>query len=250
MRLQLLGSGGYVPTDRRETACAILRGENEAMLIDAGTGARRLLGERELLQGLDRLHVVLTHFHLDHTVGLFYLAAVDVPLEIWGAGEALEGVSTAELVRRLLGSPFAPPSFADEFSVRELGVGEETIGGFSVQTRIQRRHANATLGLRIDDSLVWCTDTAYDPENVAFARHARLLCHEAFHAAERTDDPGHTAAGEAAELAAAAGVKQLILIHIHPGLRDDDALLAFAQERFPASQVAGDGQTVDVERSS
>jgi glyoxylase-like metal-dependent hydrolase (beta-lactamase superfamily II) len=88
-----------------------VRNERGALLIDAGTGASRLLAEPELLDGVDRLHVVLTHFHLDHVAGLFYLAALEVPFEVWGAGEALEGTSTAELVRRLLESPFAPPGF-------------------------------------------------------------------------------------------------------------------------------------------
>jgi ribonuclease BN (tRNA processing enzyme) len=242
MRLQLLGSGGFVPTDRRETACALVRDGDDALLIDAGTGARRLLDEPGLLRGVDRLSVLLTHFHLDHVVGLFYLAALEVPLEIWGAGEALEDSPTAELVRRLLSSPFAPPSFVERFTaVHELELGETEIGRFAVRARVQRRHANPTLALRIGDDLAWCTDTAYDVANAEFAGAARLLCHEAFYAADRADDTGHTAAGEAGRLAAAAGVERLLLIHINPELADDDALLAFARNRFAAAEVGVDG---------
>jgi ribonuclease BN (tRNA processing enzyme) len=251
MRLQLLGSGGFVPTDRRETASALLRRDNDALLIDAGTGAGRLWSERELVQGVERLHVVLTHFHLDHTVGLFYLAGLGIPLEVWGGGEVLEGVPTDELVRRLMGSPFAPPGFVEDFaSVRELGVGETDVGGFRIQTRIQPFHGNRTLALRVEDAVAWCTDTAYDEENVAFAQGVELLCHEAFHAAERTDDRGHTAAGEAARLAAAANVARLILIHVNPELDDDEALLAFARPHFAATEVGVDGRSVELERSA
>jgi ribonuclease BN (tRNA processing enzyme) len=249
MRLRLLGSGGFVPTDRRETACALLRHENEALLIDAGTGARRLWSEPELLDGIERLDVVLTHFHLDHTVGLFYLAGLEVPLEVWGGGEVLESIPTADLVRTLVGSPFAPPSFADELPpVRELAVGTTQIGAFEVQARVQPRHANRTLALRVGDALAWCTDTAYDEENVAFAHGVELLCHEAFDAGDHTDGPGHTASGEAARLAEAAAAERLVLIHVNPELDDDEALLAFARPRFAASEVATDRLTVDLER--
>ena len=100
-------------------------------------------------------------------------------------------------------------------------------------------HGNPTLALRLDDALAWCTDTAYDEENVAFVRGVDVLAHEAFHAADSTDDAGHTAAGEAARLAAEAGVGRLVLIHVNPdgGEDSDEALLSFAQPQFEATVV-------------
>ena len=245
MDLRVLGSGGFVPTDRRETACALLRNGSEALCIDAGSGARRLLSEPSLLEGIERLHVVLTHFHLDHILGLFVMPALEAPVEIWAAGQALEQTANTDLMGRLLGPPFAPPSFLSGFAkVHELDVGESRVGPFDVRTRIQRRHSNPTLALRFADDLVWCTDTAYDEENVEFAAGARLLCHEAFHAAERTDDPGHTASGEAARLAAGAGVERLLLIHVNPELDDEEPLLGHARSAFGATEVARDGLAV------
>jgi ribonuclease Z len=204
-----------------------------------------LLNEPELLDGVRRLDVVLTHFHLDHLIGLFYVADLEQPPDVWGAGEALEGIATAKLVDRLLDSPLAPPSFRDRLAVHELEIGGSEIGAFSVRTRIQHLHVNSTLALRIDDAIVWCTDTAYDPESADFIRGARVFCHEAFYAAEHTDDSGHTAAGEAARLAAAAEVERLVLIHIHPDLHDDEALLSFARTHFAETVVGVDGLEVD-----
>ncbi len=245
MELRVLGSGGFVPTDRRETACALLRNGSEALCIDAGSGARRLLSEPSLLEGIERLHVVLTHFHLDHILGLFFFPALHAPVEIWAPGEALERTASTDLMGRLLGPPFAPPSFLTGVAtVHELGVGEARVGPFDVRTRIQRLHSNPTLALRFADDLVWCTDTAYDEENVEFAAGARLLAHEAFHAAARTDDPGHTASGEAARLAAAAGVERLLLIHVNPEHDDEGPLLSHARPAFGATEVARDGLAV------
>jgi ribonuclease BN (tRNA processing enzyme) len=242
VEVRLLGSGGFVPTDRRETACALIRNGSEALCIDAGSGARRLLTEPDLLDGVERLHVVLTHFHLDHTLGLFFLPALEPEVEVWAAGEALEQTANTELMNRLLSPPFAPRSFVSGFAaVHELAVGAGRVGPFDVVTRVQTRHANPTLALRFSDELVWCTDTAYDAENADFARGARLLFHEAFHAAERTDDTGHTASGEAARIAAAAGVDRLVLMHVNPERDDEDALLAYARPAFAATEVARDG---------
>ena len=109
-----------------------------------------------------------------------------------------------------------------------------------MRTRIQRRHSSPTLALRFADDLVWCTDTAFDEENAEFARGVRLLCHEAFYPSERTDDPGHTASGEAARIAAAAGAERLLLIHVNPALDREDEMLAFARPAFPATEVARD----------
>lgn len=243
MEITLLGSGGFAPSDRRETACALLRKDGEALLLDAGTGARRLLTDRGLLAGVDRLHVVLTHFHLDHLIGLFFLAGVDVPVDVWGAGEALEGPPTIALVERLLGSPFAPPSFLARLGgVHELNVDDATdIGGFAIRARVQRLHSNPTLALRVDDAVGWCTDTEYDEENVAFARGSRVLFHEAF-ADERT----HAAAAQAARVAAAAGAEKLVLIHVNPAEADEEALLSSARSVFRDAVLGEDGLVVEV----
>jgi ribonuclease BN (tRNA processing enzyme) len=243
VQVRLLGSGGFAPSDRRETASALVTRDNGALLIDAGTGVRRLLTDRSLLDGIDRLHVVLTHFHLDHVIGLFYIGAVGVPVEVWGAGEALERMPTAALVERLLAPPFAPPSFLGRLDqVNELAVGKDTpIGAFRVRARVQERHSNPTLALRVDDAMVWCTDTEYDEGNIAFAQGSRVLFHETF-ANERT----HTAAEDAGRLAAAAGVDSLVLIHINPVEADEVGLVARARSKFDDVQLGEDGLVVAV----
>jgi ribonuclease Z len=129
----------------------------------------------------------------------------------------------------------------DSFALRELPVGDAQVGPFSVRARIQRRHSNPTLALRVDDTIAWCTDTAYDEENVEFVRGAHTLFHEAFRAGDGTDDPTHAASGQAGNLAAAAGVERLVLIHVDPALDDDGALLAGARAQFDSAEVGSDG---------
>jgi ribonuclease BN (tRNA processing enzyme) len=240
----LLGSGGFMPTGERETCCALLRDGSEALVIDAGTGIRRLVTDPALLDGVEQVHVILTHFHLDHVIGLFYLAELDRPVEIWGAGERLEGVATHELVTRLLASPFAPPSIRDEAArVRELDA-EGHVGAFNVASRVQKVHANPTLALRVG-GVVWCTDTGYDPGNVEFARAASVLYHDAFRAGETGAEGGHTRAANAGRLAAEAGVGRLVLIHLSPDV-DEEELLREASAHFDATVVGRDCLSIEV----
>lgn len=49
MEVRLLGTGGWLPTDERETACMYVRSGPDVLLLDAGTGARRLITEPALL---------------------------------------------------------------------------------------------------------------------------------------------------------------------------------------------------------
>src|SRR5687767_10317490 len=103
----LLGSGGWIPTSKRETCAAFVRHGPHVLLIDAGTGIQRLVEQSDLLAGVESVDIVLTHFHLDHVVGLSYLPALALPEPptIWGAGKRLAGVPTGSVLERLLGPP-------------------------------------------------------------------------------------------------------------------------------------------------
>jgi ribonuclease BN (tRNA processing enzyme) len=247
LNVRFLGTGGWMPTDRRETACYALRDGADLLVLDAGTGFRRLVTEPALIEGVERLHVLLTHFHLDHTAGLVCLPALrHVPArEIWAPGRIVGGRPADELVHRLLDPPFLagdPGDVTRTFAtaIHELGRDVE-IGPFRVEVRVQPLHNGPTLALKVNGELAYCTDTAYDEENAAFARGANLLLHEAFWPADTTDDVQHTAAGEAARVAAAAGVERLLLVHVSPLLADDDELITAARPHFPSVDIARDG---------
>jgi ribonuclease BN (tRNA processing enzyme) len=234
----LLGSGGWIPTTKRETCCAFLREGSHALLIDAGTGVHRLVERPDLLTGVGRLDIVLTHFHLDHIVGLSYLPALSLPRPptTWGPGQLLAGTSTRSILERLLSPPiFSAPLRTIASDVLEIPKGRGfDVGPFSVSTRVQERHAGSTVALRIGDVLTYCTDTAPDPGNVGFASGRRVLLHEAWYAQESSDYGNHSAGGDAGRVAREAGVDHLVLIHINPLQASDEALAASAARAFPS----------------
>ena len=108
--VRILGAGGWIPTGTHATCSALLRDGDAAVLIDAGSGVERLVADPSLLDGVERLELVLTHFHLDHVVGLAYLpglrGAGGIPPRIWGPAQALFGSSSDEALRRIYSPPF------------------------------------------------------------------------------------------------------------------------------------------------
>ncbi len=243
-RLIVLGGGGWFPAHGRHTACALLRNGDAAVMIDAGTGVGRLVEHPDLLEGVRRLDILLTHFHLDHVAGLAYLPALNLTSEttVWGPGATLYGTATKALIDPLYSEPFHPVTFGRQrIAIRDLPAGEIDLGGIRVQTRRQDRHSAPTLGFRFEDELAWITDTAFDPGSVELAAGCRLLAHEAWFTSTEPRNPTiHSSAQQAAEIARRAGAEQLLLIHLPPFELSVEALAVEAQATFARSLIAAD----------
>ncbi len=243
----LLGSGGFIPTQKRETTSILLRRGEAAFVLDAGTGLRRLLSEPELFAGVETFDIVLTHFHLDHVVGLGYTPALHVLPTIWAPGRWLHQRDSSDILAPLRSEPLSPFNAAELGEVRELGEGEQLIGGFAVITRRQDKHWCPTAGLRVEDLLALVTDTAYDQGSIRFASGAAHLLHEAWSTSTDGRPSGaHSTAAEAGQVAAAAGVPHLTLVHLNPRLVDEPALEADAQAHMPGSEVGRDGSLLEL----
>lgn len=202
---------------------------------------QRLVEEPRLLEGAERLDIVLTHFHLDHVAGLSYLSALPLKPTLWAGGERLTGRPTESVLGPFLDHPlFGVPLDQLTAAVHEVPEGSFQAGPFAITTRVQRLHSDPTLALRIGDAFTYCTDTAADNGNASFAAGSRVLFHEAWHATPSTDDRIHTAAGEAGRIARDAEVERLVLIHVNPLQSSDDALARSAQAEFPHVLVGQD----------
>lgn len=247
--LTVLGGGGWLPAHGRHTATALLRNGDSAIMLDAGTGVARFMEQRQLLEGVKRLDILLTHFHLDHIAGLAYLPGLGLCEQtvIWGPGRLLYDITTHALLARVSHEPFHPvPLEQQDIQVRDIPAGELELGSVRVQHRRQERHTAPTLGFRFGDELAWVTDTAYDEGSAALAAGCRLLAHEAWFTSRAPRNPEiHTSAAQAAEVATRAEVGRLMLIHLPPFQARLTPVLDEAQQGFPDVILADDRRALD-----
>jgi ribonuclease BN (tRNA processing enzyme) len=231
--LTILGAGGWLPAYGRQTASAVLRNGDEAVMIDAGTGIARLIEQPDVLAGVNRLHILLTHFHLDHIAGLAYLPALGIcdDTTLWGPGRLLYDTSTESVLSAVSHEPVHPvPLEEQDIQVRDIPGGELELAGMRITTRRQDRHSAPSLAMRFDDDLTWITDTAFDPDSAEFAQGSGLIAHEAWFTRDSVRNPDiHAAAHQAAEVASRAGCDRLLLIHLPPFQQSVEELVAEAQ---------------------
>lgn len=99
------GFGGH-------TSCIQVRSGDNSLIIDGGSGLRRL-GERLLLGDLGRgkgeAHILLTHFHWDHLIGLPFFVPIFVP------GNTINFYSPHKDLEHNIRLMFRKPNFPVEF---------------------------------------------------------------------------------------------------------------------------------------
>lgn len=251
-----LGTNGYIPTGGRHTMSFLVLGAEHALLLDAGTGVARFVepAVRELLRPYRRLEVLLTHYHLDHVVGLVYLIGTwrDRALRIWGPAPPLSDSTPHEAIGKLLNPPLCGlplDRFPMPVEIHELRDERAEIAGFDVRLRRQD-HPGGSVGVRLGDTLGYVTDTAADEATVDLVRGVDLLMHEVWRTdQEKPDGPGHSPVGRVAALAREAGVRRLMPVHHFPG-RGDDQLRAIATSLAEQSGVecfvGEEGRAIDL----
>ncbi len=241
MQITILGSGGGALSAKRETACVLIREGERALLLDAGTGARRLVTDPAHLAGVAHLDVVLTHFHLDHVCGLPYLRSLEPSAAIWAPGRWLYGAASESILAPLRRPPIAPTDVTAIYPVHELAAGPQEIGCFGVRASAQPRHWAPSAGLRIGDALALVTDTPYEVASARLAEGAEHLLHEGWSSSAAPRHAEHDAtAADAARVARDAQVEALTLIHLDPSLPDHEHLLADAAPLFARVQLGRD----------
>jgi ribonuclease Z len=245
MKLVLLGTAGYHPSDQRQTACLML--PEQGILLDAGTGIYRAA---EFLS-TERLDVFLTHSHLDHIVGLTYLFDVIrgrkvEPITIHGAGEKLAAIRE-HLFSELI-FPVMPPCQFQPLA------GPVALDGGGRLEFFPLEHPGGTLGFRLDwpgHSLAYVTDTTarVDAAYVERIAGVDLLLHECnFSDADApfAEQTGHSWTSAVAEVARRAGVGRLVLVHLNPLAAAADPIgLPTARAIFPKTDLGHDRMVVE-----
>jgi phosphoribosyl 1,2-cyclic phosphodiesterase len=273
VRVYFCGTRGSTPAPGSDyvryggnTSCVALShdgGPDPTLLLDAGTGLRRLpelLGDRPF-----RGTILLTHLHWDHVQGLPFFTSGDradgqVSLLLPTGDPATKA---EELLSRMMSPPFfpiAPSQLRGEWCFGPVPEGSFEVGGFRVDAVEVPHKGGPTFGFRVSDgrsSLAYIPDhcpTAsgpgpealgeYHEAAVALARDVDLLIHDAHLRAEEVATEGsfgHAAAEYAVGLAERAGARRVALFHHRPERTDpevDATVCRFKDRALPVSGAA------------
>jgi phosphoribosyl 1,2-cyclic phosphodiesterase len=253
MRVKVWGARGSVPAPGPQmnryggnTSCVqvTLAGGDE-LILDAGTGIRNLgLG----LSKTARIHILLTHLHLDHIQGLMFFPPcfrAESEITIWGP--ASPEASLEDRVARYISAPLSPVEVRElpcSVSFRDTPASQWELGAATIRAEAVT-HRGPTLGYRISDgetTLAYIPDhepalgaplAGLDPEWISgfdLARNADLLIHDCQYANDEYPAHvgwGHSRLTDTLTFARRVDARRLLLFH-HDPLHADEFLDRFA----------------------
>lgn len=247
MRVKIWGCRGSLPSSGPEnyvyggnTSCVQITHGKTCIILDAGSGIQRL--GRFLGPEIREVHILLTHLHIDHTMGLGFFSPLynpNVVVHLWGPSAS--GEPLLNRLRRYFSPPLFPVRLGDLPNhpvIHELDSESFFIDGVRVQSEYIC-HPGPTLGYRIsvgDSVLAYLPDHElqlgscnfpHDPEwtsGYEIAKSADLLLHDGGYTAKEYSTKlgwGHSSVRDAIAFAKMCGAKKLGIFHHEPTRTDE-----------------------------
>ncbi len=238
------------------TPCVEIRGGEEYLICDAGTGLRDFgnhVMHYRTVTGTGEgaiFHLFLSHLHWDHIQGFPFFQPAYIKgnrVNIYGCHRDVEQALVGQ--QRLPNFPVAFNETSADIKFILLEPGKEyEIGGFTVRT-IEQNHPGGSYGYRFEKdqkSIVYSTDCEHTQDSedknyrfLDFFRQADLLIFDAQYplmdALTVKENWGHSNNMSAIELSVKAQVKRVCIFHNEPTFNDEE-LEAYLEEskRYPA----------------
>lgn len=226
IKLSVLGVRGALPAAGRQfmdyggnTSCILLECGDEALCFDAGSGFADLCGG---CLRATRLHILISHLHIDHIMGLYLLSASCAPeIHLYGGGENFK-----KQLETAMGRPYWPLELckSKRVTIHEITDGKPFFLSGSDNIRISTQQGNhpggcllyrADLnGVRITHALDCEMEKDVFPRLAEFAKDSDLLIWDAnFTDADKQPGWGHSTWDEGLTLGRAAGAKKILMTH-------------------------------------
>jgi ribonuclease BN (tRNA processing enzyme) len=246
MRAYFLGTNGWYDTKTGNTVCVLIETKNKYVIFDAGNGFYKI---DQYVKFDKPIHLFLSHYHLDHIIGLHALNKFNFKqgIDIFGP----TGLKT--LFKRVINTPYSMPISRLNTRVR---LHEIKKGNF-LPTEIEYKelkHNSLCYGYRVisDGKVVtYCTDTGICRNLSLLASKADLFITECSLRPGQVDNKWpHLNPSQAAEIASKSKCRELVLIHfdasIYLSKADREDAAAVGRKIFRNTLAAEDGLVIDL----
>lgn len=276
MKVKLWGTRGSLPSPGPETqiyggntSCVTVETADALVVLDAGSGIRRL-GNSPIVQNHRVIHILLTHLHMDHILGLGFFSPLYNPnqeVHIWGPSSFNR--SLIERLNRYLSPPLFPVNIRElpaKVIFHEVTHGYFEIGNLSIYANYVC-HPGPTLGYRIEcgkfsfayipdhEPALGLSTFPTDPNWISgydIAKEVDLLIHDAQYSDEDYANKigwGHSCFSHAIQFADLVKAKKLLFFHHDPNHTDKE-LEALAEKylnQMPFNALLGkEGSVFDL----
>ena len=214
MKVYFLGTMGWFDTKLGNTLCVLVDTGREYVIFDAGSGFSKI---DHYIKDKKPIYLFLSHFHLDHIIGLHALNKFVFPQGIKVFGPK----GTQKMFNLVINTPYSKPihKLKSKIKVRDITQGLK----FPFDIKYEKLlHTTVCYGYRLsanDKTIAFCTDTGLCKGMQVLAKNADVLIAESS-LPSGTVDKGwpHLNPESAAEIAIKAGAKKLALIHFDASL--------------------------------
>ena len=233
LKISFLGTGAGGSIHANHTAIVLDSPDGSKVLLDASSGNSVFRSAATVGMAPEQFrHVLLSHDHADHMLGLPLIQLVHTRADPDGPPlEVHSGPSTLENVRLLCRASTPGLSIDGKGATNERGqrvyqwhpssAGQTAqLGPATTAACFPVDHIPGSIGWRVDCDgipVVFSGDTVFSPSLVDAAQGARVLIHEVFGVEvdrERAEEAAHSVAGDVGKAANLAGVGELILTHL------------------------------------
>ncbi len=256
MEIHILGTRGSAPVANEScrryggnSHCALVKSGQDVLVLDAGSGILAAGGLLEGMRHTGETHILLSHYHMDHLVGLPMCRVLFRPgAQVHLHGMAYQGKNCGSCLREIFVPPLWPVEIAQlpaEVTFHTVAGGQHfRVGGFAV-TALALNHPGGALGYRVEKeekSFCYLFDHEQDGQEAApvgeFIRGCQLLLCDAPYTRESypaSRGYGHSSAGAMLNLAMTYGVQRVLLSHHLPSATDEriDAMQRAVETEYP-----------------
>lgn len=247
MKVNFLGTNGWYDTDTGNTVCVLVETRNEYIIFDAGNGFYKI---DRYIKDKKPIRLFLSHYHLDHVIGLHTLSKFNFTqgIDIYGPP------GLRMLFKRVINKPYTMPISKLPTKLRLHEIGSNVLPlpkGISYKPL---KHSGFCYGYRLllkEKTIAYCTDTGVCDNLLSLANEADLLIAEcSYKKGQSSQTWPHLNPQQAALIAKQAKVKKLFLTHFDAGLyltnKDRDMAQKSARKIFKNTIAARDNFSLEV----